>query len=140
MTEKSEKTLQELKSFGFVMALVLLCISGLFLWKGIKAGVLFSQTFLILFVIASLFLLLAIFCPGLLRPIERYWLIFGEFMGSIMTRVILSLFFFLLLAPFAMILRLFGKKFLDVKIDPQATTYWKPVDQKGSASRHFLPY
>jgi hypothetical protein len=42
-----------------------------------------------------------------------------------MTRVILSILFYLALFPLRFIALIFRKRFLDVKADPAAETYWQ---------------
>jgi hypothetical protein len=46
------------------------------------------------------------------------------FLGWFMTRIILTVFFFAILTPFALILRISGKDLLNRKIDKNAKTYW----------------
>ena len=45
-------------------------------------------------------------------------------MGWFMTRVILSLLFYLVVTPIGLIARLSGNQFLDVKMDDSQTSYW----------------
>jgi hypothetical protein len=45
-------------------------------------------------------------------------------LGWIMTRIILSILFFILFVPIGWIARIFGKDFLDQKFDPSANSYW----------------
>lgn len=62
--------------------------------------------------------LAALAAPGALRPIYRGWMIFGTVLGAINTRIILGVFFFLILFPAGLARRLFGvdpmrRKFAD---------------------------
>ena len=47
-------------------------------------------------------------------------------MAWLMTRVLLSLFFFVVLSPFVVLLRIFGKRFLDTAWKDGRTSYWLP--------------
>lgn len=58
------------------------------------------------------------------------WMAMAFALGFVMSQVILTLFFFLLVTPIGLIARLFGKDFLNRKIDLQATTYWIPREAK----------
>jgi Saxitoxin biosynthesis operon protein SxtJ len=58
------------------------------------------------------------------------WMTMAFALGFVMSHVILTLFFFLLVTPIGLIARLFGKDFLNRKIDLQATTYWIPREAK----------
>lgn len=130
---KKDKSDKELKEFGYIMALVLLIVTLPLLWKMHPAAHYILG-------VACVFLLFSIFKPGLLRRIEAAWMYFGTFMGMIMTHVILTIMFLVVISPLGIILRLFGKRFLLLKPDRTTKTYWKEVDQNGSASRHYLPY
>src|SRR5436853_6101927 len=58
------------------------------------------------------------------------WMTMAFALGFVMSQVILTLFFFLLVTPIGLVARLFGKDFLNRKRDPQATTYWIPREAK----------
>jgi len=51
-------------------------------------------------------------------------------LGFVMSQVILTLFFFLLVTPISLLARLVGKDFLNRKLDRQATTHWIPCEAK----------
>ena len=65
---------------------------------------------------------------------RKAWVYFFRFwmhwitrpMGWVMTHVLLSLFFFLVMSPFVMLLRLFGKRFLDTEWKDGKDSYWLP--------------
>lgn len=44
--------------------------------------------------------------------------------GWFNTRIILIFIYFLVLTPIAILMKIFGKDFLDVKIDKNADSYW----------------
>ena len=58
------------------------------------------------------------------------WMTMAFVLGFVMSHVILTLFFFLLVTPISLFARLVGKDFLNRKLDPQATTYWIPREAK----------
>ncbi len=128
-----KKTEKELKEFGMIMGLVILIITGVLVWKQHPAWYPF-------FSLAFVFILSGIIYPPSLTLIERWWMKFGMTMGHIMTHIILTLMFFLVMTPIGFLLRLFGKKLLDTQPDPSLKTYWKEVPKDGPASRPHLPY
>jgi hypothetical protein len=71
-----------------------------------------------------LFLAVAVFWPGLLRPLNRLWLKLGLLLHAVTNPIILGVLFFLVFTPFAMILRLLRKDLLRLRWDRQAITYW----------------
>jgi len=57
-----------------------------------------------------------------------------------MTRVILSLTFYLVLTPMGLIMKIFGRDPLNRRFDESAKSYWVPVDPDGPTSRPDKPY
>jgi hypothetical protein len=51
-------------------------------------------------------------------------------MGFVMSRVILTLLFYIVLTPVALIAKLVGKKFMLLEFDKNAETYWEIRDNK----------
>ena len=74
---------------------------------------------------ALVFLALGYLAYPVLRPFYLGWMKFALLLAWINTRVILGIFFFLVMTPVAFVLRLTGKDLLDEKIDRGTTTYWK---------------
>ncbi|HWY52137.1 MAG TPA: SxtJ family membrane protein [Chthoniobacterales bacterium] len=54
------------------------------------------------------------------------WMTMAFALGFVMSQVILTLFFFLLVTPISLVARFVGKDFLSRKWDKQATSYWLP--------------
>ena len=61
-----------------------------------------------------------------LRPIQRAWMAFAIVLGWVMTRVILVVLFYVGITPIALIARLVGKRFLDLRFEPARASYWIP--------------
>lgn len=106
-----------LKNFGFVMAVFFAGISVVVFWKHRAVNVYY-------FLAALLFLIPAIFKPAILLPIQKVWMALALCMGWVMTRVILTAFFYFFLTPLGLLARLFRKNFLECKIEPEKNTYW----------------
>jgi hypothetical protein len=58
---------------------------------------------------------------NLLKSFWKYWKAFGDFLGNLLARIVLSVFYFSVFMPFAMGVRLFGDP-LQVKTLP--VPYW----------------
>ena len=67
---------------------------------------------------------LSIFAPKILEPANRAWTKFGLVLHKIMNPLVTGVLFFLVLSPFALLLRLFGKTFLKLKFEPGESSYW----------------
>ena len=62
--------------------------------------------------------------PVILKPVYRVWMTLAVVMGFIMTRVILSVVYYLVMTPIGLAMRLFGKDPMHRRIDPEASSYW----------------
>lgn len=129
-----KSTKKDLRTFGLTVGGVLFAAGVVLLYfdKG-------SSSF---FLIAGGALLASgLVMPGVLLPVQKAWMTFGVVMGWVMTRVVLSLLFFLVMTPIALVSRLSGKRFLDVEIDRGRASYWNrrkpgPAERK-SYERQF---
>jgi predicted membrane metal-binding protein len=74
--------------------------------------------------VAGLFVLVAMFVPRLLRPLNAVWIRLGTLLHRIVTPVIMGVVFFLVVVPTALIMRALGKDPLRLKRDGDAETYW----------------
>lgn len=120
------------KAFGFVFA-------GFFLLIGLLPLIHQAPIRIWAMVLAMLFALLAMVRPKLLGPFNRLWTRFGLVLHRLMTPVIMSLLFFLTVTPIALLMRLFGKRPLELSFDPQAESYWVHRDtlERDSMKRQF---
>lgn len=128
-----QKTTKELRKFGFVMAVPLALIGGYLWWKGRGA-------YPYVLGVSGFFLLSGLLVPRLLGPIEWAWMKFAEVLGAVMTRVILTVAFFVVITPFGLLLRLLGKDLLGLRLDRGAPSYWVSVEADGPCSRPDKPY
>ena len=76
--------------------------------------------------------------PQLLQPVYHMWMKFAVILGFFMSRVILSVVFFGLLTPIAIVARLTGKQFLDLSIHEK--TYWRTRTQRHIKKRYEKQY
>ena len=112
---KSEKS--DLRKFGITIGVILLIIAGFLFWKE-------KESFQILLTFGLTLCILGIVIPFILKPIYWVWMIFATILGWIMTRVILSLLFYIIVTPIGLIPRFFGKQFLELRWDNSKESYW----------------
>jgi hypothetical protein len=128
---KSDK--KELKKFGVTIGGVLIIISiFLFVYEKPSAPY-FMGSGLFLLIIAQIFSLL-------LLPLQKIWMTFAVIMGFIMTRVILSILFYIVITPISFLSKLFGKDFLNLEIEKDKNSYWNLRDEeynKSSTEKQF---
>lgn len=127
---------RHLRKFGLTMAVALGVLGALLLWRrGMIVG---TQVTL---VASGAFLALALVLPRLLAPLEWAWMKLAAGLSYVMTRVILTLTFYLAITPVGWLVRLSGRSNLRLRPDPSATTYWTQVDREhGPGTRHRAPF
>jgi hypothetical protein len=130
---KPWKSTAELRKFGLVMAAPLAVIGALLVWKG-------RPTATYVFALAALFALLGMAAPRLLAPVERAWMALAAVLATVMTHVVLTLTFALLITPMGLVMRLLRKDPLQRKRDPERSTFWVPVEPDGPCSRPDKPF
>jgi hypothetical protein len=105
------------RGFGIVFAIFFVIIaiyplmdtSPIRMWAlGLSAGCLF----------------LAFFAPGILRPFNRAWYLFGLMLHKLVNPLVMGILFFFTVTPIALILRVVGKDPINRRFDPVAKSYW----------------
>ncbi|NQV83525.1 MAG: hypothetical protein HQ494_06860 [Rhodospirillales bacterium] len=76
---------------------------------------------------SGLFLAIALIAPGALLPFNRLWSILAGRIHRVVNFTLLASFFYLLILPFGLIMRLFGRDPLKRTPVPKTATYWHPV-------------
>ena len=107
-----------IKKTGLTVGIVLILIS-LLLWYLGKSSFMYFST------IGGLFIILALIATPVLGPFHKLWMILALLMGFVMSRVILTLLFYLVLTPIGIIAKIVGKKFMPLGFDKKANTYWE---------------
>ncbi len=107
----------ELKKFGFTVGGVLWAIGLLLFYFGKASAPYFS-------VIGAVLIGFGVIAPNFLFHVHRAWMTLAVVMGFLMTRVILSVLFYLVLTPIGFIAKITGKDFLDLKFKENKATYW----------------
>ena len=110
------------KKFGITMGIILTIIGLYLVWKK-------SDYFAYFFFVAATFFTIGLLMPAALKYVYKAWMSLAVVMGFIMTRVIMVIIFYLLVTPIGLIASITGKKFLDMKIDRQAKSYWLARDK-----------
>jgi len=112
---KSDK--KEFRKFGLTVGAVLLLIAAFLFWKERASFVYFA-------VPGSALMVFGAIIPLVLKPIFKAWMAFAVVMGFVMTRVILTVLYFGMFTPVALVLKLLRKDLLEEKWDKDADSYW----------------
>ena len=97
------------RKFGFFFSSVFFILSAYFIYTQ-------SQTIAqVMLLVASLFLIIALFKANLLLPLNKLWMQFGLILGRIISPVVLGIIFFGLITPYSVIIRMLGRDELHLK-------------------------
>ena len=107
-----------LRSFGLTFFFVFAIIG---LWPLLRHGLPVRWWAL---AIAGAFLAVTFLAPQVLSPLNRVWFAFGMLLHKIVNPLVLGFLFIALLTPLALVMRLFGKRFLPVTFDKGTASYW----------------
>ena len=108
------------RSFGIVFFIVFLIISLLPLISGHEIRI-WSL------LISLVFLTLGILNSKILLPLNRYWTIFGLFIGNIISPLIMGIIYFGVITPTGLLMKIFGKDLLGLKKNKN-NSYWIKKD------------
>lgn len=116
-----DPTRKDLRSFGLLVGGIFFLLGAFFWWREKGPEVLYWS----FVVVGGLLVLLGAVVPGGLRRVYMAWMSMAVVLGFVMTRVLLTIFFFLVLTPVGLLFRLIGRDVLNRKLDRDAATYWE---------------
>jgi predicted permease len=120
---------KDLRKFGLTVGGVLVIIAVFLFYFERPAAIYFA-------IIGAILILIGLIYPTILKPLNKVWMGLAIMLGFIMSRVILTIFFYIILTPISLLAKIFRKKFMVLKYDKSAKTYWekrsiihkKPID------------
>ena len=125
------KSINSNRSFGVVFFVVFLAIA---LWP-FRGD--FSQIKFLPLCFSFAFLILGLMNSKLLTPLSKLWLKFGELLGRIISPIVMFFLYFIFITPMAVIIRLFGKDLLKIKLG-KIPSYWIRREKNiGSMKKQF---
>ena len=78
----------------------------------------------ILIGISIIFLILGILNSNFLTPFKNIWIKLGEILGKVIAPIVMALVYFIILTPVSLVVRIFGKDLLGLKISENKNSYW----------------
>ena len=118
------------KSFGIVFAIVFLIIA---IWPLLNANEIRYWSLIISFV----FLLLGITNSKILTPLNIMWFKIGILLGNIISPIVMSIIFFLVVTPISIIMKIFGKDLLSLKKNKNKSYWIKKIGPESKMKNQF---
>jgi len=103
--------------FGYTFSCIFFIVSLFYLYLNSINIAIF------LFFCAVMFGIVSALKPDLLRSLNLLWFRLGLLLGKIVSPLVLSSIYFLLLSPIAILMRAFGRDILSIKVR-KSNTYW----------------
>jgi len=126
---KIKSSPKELREFGVLVGTVLGVLGAFLWWRG-------KPVFLPFLAAGFLLVIAGVTVPKILKPLQKIWMGLALVLGSVMTRVILTAVFCLVLTPIGILIRLSGKDLLNLKREGGSASYWKRREKKDSRENY----
>ena len=114
-----KSTRQHVREFGALFATIAFAIAAYRVYHGYSP--LMSGIFAVVGVLFAVFGYLA---PIVLYPLWKGWMTFAHYLGIVMTSVILGAAWCIMVIPLAVLLKVIGKRVMDMSYDRSAKSYW----------------
>ena len=114
------------RSFGIVFFIVFVLIA---IYPLINQG----EVRIWSLIISFLFLFFGLLNSKILTPLNKLWFRFGLFLGKIISPLIMAVIFFLVVTPIGLLMRLFRKDVLNLKLNKKKSSYW--IEKVGPKSK-----
>jgi len=114
----TQNEIKNIKIFAYIWALIFIII-------GLYPLISSSDSIRVWSVLLSILMLsIGIFKPAILENIYKVWIKIGEFVGGIVSKVIMFILYFGVFTPVSIFLKILGKDLLGKKVDKSKETYW----------------
>ncbi|MBN2383783.1 hypothetical protein JXQ70_12985 [bacterium] len=124
----------ELRKFGIAFCVFLTLFATFFIWRH---GWLVSPITGSLLGLAGIFLIMGLALPRQLQPVFKVWMILARALGWLNTKILLTLVYYLIFAPFSLIIRLCGGDLLKEKYNPDCSTFWIQRENKNPCPERY---
>ena len=128
MTINSKIKIPSNRNFGLVFFIVFLIVA---FWPLKNA----EDIRLWSLVLAIIFFILGILNSKLLTPLNKLWMSFGIFLGTIVSPIVMGLVYFLFVTPVGIFMRLLGNDLLKMSKEKNTSTYWIKRDKQQSTMK-----
>ena len=118
------------KSFGIVFFTVFLIIA---IWPLLNGYEIRYWSL----IISIVFLILGILNSKILTPLNKIWFKIGILLGNVISPIVMSIIFFLVVTPTSFIMKILGKDLLNLKKNTKNTYWIKKQNQNSRMKNQF---
>lgn len=119
---------RDLRKFGLLVGGVFALLAVWSAWRG-------KPAFPYCLSAAVPLLVLGLVWPRALKWVYIPWMTLGFVVGLVVSTILLTIFFYLVVSPIGLLARAMGKDFLSRTLDPQAKSYWVQRVRRGPKQR-----
>ena len=113
------------KSFGVVFGVFFAVI---FIYNFFK----YNHFNLYILLVSIFFIIFAYLCPKIFTPLNIIWIKFGDVLGKYLAPVVMFFIYFSVVFATSIVLKVFNKDILELKIKKNSKTFWKSRQQNVS--------
>jgi hypothetical protein len=113
------------RAFGLMLAAVFAVVT-------VAGYLIYEELLFWALAVAGIFLVFAGIAPKLLMPLNRLWSWFAGGLGHINNFLLLGVFYYVVIFPVGLLIRMIGSDPMTRKIDRSATTYLTPVGRQAN--------
>ena len=125
---------EDIRKFGLLFGLIGAILAGISYYRNGSGWIWMAGA-------AAFFVLTGLFGQPLLRPLYSVWMKFAYALGWVNTRLLLGVFYFLIVTPIGVTMRLLRKDLLSTTLDRSAKSYWirrkKTAFDQGRTEKQF---
>lgn len=111
-------TIAEARRFGFTLGTAFAVLAAFLWWRGRTTAP------IVIAVLAAALYVLALSAPAALRPVYRAWMGFALALSKVTTPIFMTVLFFVVITPVALVMRVFGHRPLTHRV--RDGSYWIP--------------
>ena len=127
---KQEIKISSNRSFGIVFS-IFFSLVGIYLLLNNSSVYYWS------FLISLIFLILGLLNSKILGPLNQIWFKFGILLGKVVSPIVMGIIFFLVITPIAILLKIFGKDVLKLKLNNNETYWIEKNEPKSDMKKQF---
>ncbi|TET38895.1 MAG: hypothetical protein E3J72_01865 [Planctomycetota bacterium] len=122
---------KDIRIFGGSFIVILGIIACIAFWRAPESWITW------LWIPAIVIGLPALAYPPAMKPFYRGWMFFASMLGWIMSRILFSVFYYIIISPVALFFRLIGRDHLNLRQTHDAESNWTEVDDSANDPSHF---